>query len=122
MSFKPLARPSPDFTAPAEDFAIPSASLAAPRKMLAPQMTVLARRSCFQLTVDNGPQALLRLLGLFAARDFTPASVRATQEQDMLYVEVMVDGMEEACAEIVAHKARAMVGTHECLLSRFARV
>ena len=122
MSLEPLARQSYRPSTPAEDFAIPSATLAAPRKALTPQMTVLARRSCFQMTVDDGPQALLRLLGLFAARDFTPASVRATQEQDMLYVEVMVDGMEEACAEIVAHKARTMVGTHECLLSRFARV
>lgn len=122
MSLEPLARTQENFSTPAEDYAIPSASLAASRKSLAPQMTVLARRSCFQLTVDNGPQALLRLLGLFAARDFTPASVRATQEQDMLYVEVMVDGMEEGCAEIVAHKARTMVGTRECLLSRFARV
>lgn len=126
MSPKPLAQSftqqSRNFSTPAEDIAIPSAPLAASRKALAPQMTVLARRSCFQMTVDDGPQALLRLLGLFAARDFTPASVRATQEQDMLYVEVMVDGMDEASADIVAQKARMMVGTRDCLLSRFARV
>ena len=85
-------------------------------------MTVLARRSCFQMMTEDGPQSLLRLLGLFAARDITPAAVRSTQEQDQLYVEIMVDGMDEATADIIAEKARMIVGVRECLLSRFARV
>ncbi len=106
---------------PAEALAIPSASLTAPRKNTPPK-TVLARRSSFQMTVDEGPQSLLRLLGLFAARDVVPAVVRATSEQDCLYVEIMADGLDDAVAHIIAEKARMTVGVRDCVLSRFARV
>ncbi len=107
---------------PAEALAISSAILTAPRKSSAPAKTVLARRSCFQVTMDDGPQALLRLLGLFAARDIVPAVVRATSEQGGCHVEIMADGVDDATAAVIAEKTRMMVGVRECVLSRFARV
>lgn len=104
------------------DTAIPSTSLAALRSRPLPPATVAARRSCFQVTTVDGPQILLKLLGLFAARDLTPAVVRSTQERGKLHVEIMLDGMEDHMAEIVANKIASFVEVEECFLSRFARV
>lgn len=102
--------------------AIPSAPLAALRVRPLPLATVAARRSCFQVTTVDSPQILLKLLGLFAARDLTPAVVRSVQERGRLQVEIMLDGMDEHMADIVAAKISQFVEVEECFLSRFARV
>lgn len=104
------------------DTAIPSTPLAALRLRPLPPATVAARRSCFQVTTLDGPQVLLKLLGLFAARDLTPAVVRSVQERGRLQVEIMLDGMDEHMAEVVANKITQFVEVEECHLSRFARV
>lgn len=105
-----------------ENTAIPSAPSTASRLRPLPPATVAARRSCFQITTVDGPQVLLKLLGLFAARDLTPAVVRSVREGERHHVEVMLDGMEEHMADIVAAKISALVEVEDCLLSRFARV
>lgn len=103
--------------------AIPSVSLStASRERPLPPVTVTARRSCFQVTALDEPQILLKLLGLFAARDLTPAVVRSVREQDRLQIEIMQDGMDDHMADIVAAKISNLVEVEECFFSRFARV
>lgn len=102
--------------------AIPSPPPTALRSRPLPLVTVAARRSCFQVIALDSPQILLKLLGLFAARDLTPAVVRSAQERGRLQIEIMLDGMDEQMADIIEAKISAMVEVEECFLSRFARV
>lgn len=81
-----------------------------------------ARRSCFQVSGDDHPGLLIRLIELFAQRGIAPAVVNATSIAGALRCEIMVDGLPPHDADVIAAKMANAVGVASCHLSHFARV
>jgi predicted amino acid-binding ACT domain protein len=81
-----------------------------------------ARRSCFQVTGDDHPGLLIRMIELFAQRGLSPAVVNATSIGGALRCEIMVDGLPPHDADVIAAKMAIAVGVSSCHLSHFARV
>jgi len=63
----------------------------------------------FVVIADSGPQTLMRVLGLFAQRDFTPVRVEAGRSGQKLSIVVEQDALAPAAAILLAEKIRASV-------------
>ena len=76
--------------------------------------------ACFAVRVAADAGILSRLIEPFAKRDLVPSSVHARltgAARDMLSVDLQIDGLEPALAEIIAETIRQMVSVERVLLA-----
>lgn len=74
----------------------------------------------YAATAQPDPGMLIRVLNLFAARDHVPSRVRCRKVGGLLLVDVDVEGMGEAEAELIAAKMRVLVGVVAVRLEQMA--
>jgi hypothetical protein len=78
-------------------------------------------RAHFTIAAEPDPQVPLRLLNYFAQRDCLPVSATMSQAHGTLLLQVLVDGFDEATANLIAMKMGSMVLVRRVELS-FAKV
>ena len=80
----------------------------------------MRHQASYEATAEPDPGMLIRILNLFALRDHVPVRVRCRTRGGRLQVAVDVLGLEEAEAELIAAKMRALVGVSAVRLERMA--
>lgn len=74
--------------------------------------------ACFAIRANAEPGILPRLIGLFAKRDLVPAAVLSRRFGDQqLAVDLQIDGIDRALAELIAESMRQMVSVERVLLA-----
>ncbi|MCO7513113.1 hypothetical protein NJF44_00815 [Pseudomonas guariconensis] len=63
----------------------------------------------YRLQAEAEPDSLCRVLNLFALQFLTPHRVQVNQRDDLLDIEVGVDGLSWHRAEVIAQKLRNLV-------------
>ncbi len=58
----------------------------------------------FRIVALADPQALPRIVGLFAQRSLIPAHISCDRRGDMLHIEARLDGLDPAMTAIIAAK------------------
>ena len=76
----------------------------------------------YRLQAEAEPDSLCRVLNLFALRFLTPHSVHVQQQDDLLDIEVGVDGLSWHRAEVIAQKLRNLVCVGEVRLENMPRM
>jgi hypothetical protein len=66
-------------------------------------------RAHFHILADPDPQVPLRLLNYFAQRDCLPMSFSMTQANGALVMQILIRGIDEVTANLVAVKMRSTV-------------
>lgn len=64
---------------------------------------------CFTVVTSADPQAVLRVLGLFAQRDQVPRDVAARRVGEEMHIRVEMEEMSEEAANILCWKMRQIV-------------
>lgn len=64
---------------------------------------------CYRLEAEAEPDALCRILNLFALQFLTPHRVQVSQHADLLTLEVGVSGLSWHRAEVIAQKMRNLI-------------
>lgn len=80
--------------------------------------------ACFSVQVQAHPQAMPRVLGLFAKRGLVPAtwhSVTAGPDNDELHIDIQVADMARDKADYIARCLRQIVGVEAVLTSEKRR-
>ncbi len=67
----------------------------------------------YRLVAEAEPDSLCRVLNLFAMQYLTPASLNVTREDDLLYLDLTIDGLSWHRAEVISHKMLNLI----CVLS-----
>lgn len=67
------------------------------------------QQSTFAVRAHADPQILLRILGLFAQRSVIPEQASCARAGDILLIDIQASLPDEATAELLLHKLRAMV-------------
>jgi hypothetical protein len=63
----------------------------------------------YQLLAEAEPDLLCRALNLFALQFLTPEQVNVQRQEDLLDIEVVVDGLSWHRAQVIAEKLRNLV-------------
>ena len=61
-------------------------------------------RQIFRIVAIADPQALPRVVGLFAQRSLVPASIRAQRNGQLIHIDLTLDGIDPATAAILTAK------------------
>lgn len=64
---------------------------------------------CYRLQAEAEPDALCRVLNLFALQFLTPHSVQVSQHHDLLNIEIGIAALSWHRAEVIAQKMRNLV-------------
>lgn len=80
-----------------------------------PQFSAPSCAPRFEIHADRCPQALPRILGLFARLDLLPVDLRARQSCGGLWIRLAVE-IDAEGAERAAEKLRAIVGVEAVML------
>lgn len=66
-------------------------------------------RSRYQIFAEAEPDLICRVLNLFAMQYLIPQQVSVLQQEDMLMIEVEVDGMTWHRAQVIGEKMRNLI-------------
>ncbi|ANC00835.1 hypothetical protein [Pseudomonas putida] len=70
----------------------------------------------YRLDIEAEPDSLCRVLNLFALQFLTPHSVQVCQRDDLLELEIGIDGLSWHRAGVIAQKMRNLVCVGEVFL------
>jgi len=90
------------------------------RPVLAPSAEPLSPVACFSIQAEADPSVMPRVLELFAKRGMIPLRWHADlggRRRDELTIDLQVDGVDRAKAELLAHAMRQMVAVVSVLTS-----
>lgn len=79
-------------------------------------------RHCFRIIAFPDPQALPRVIGIFAQRSLIPATMASRLLGDMLHVEAALDDLDAPTAAIITAKLceGVLIATARCDLAQDA--
>jgi hypothetical protein len=63
----------------------------------------------YQLVADAEPDLLCRALNLFALQFLTPEQVNVQREDDLLAIDIVIDGLSWHRAQVIAEKLRNLI-------------
>jgi hypothetical protein len=66
-------------------------------------------RAHYRLLAEAEPDLLCRVLNLFALQFLTPVQVNAHRQEDLLAVDIVMDGLSWHRAEVIAEKLRNLI-------------
>jgi len=63
----------------------------------------------YHLVAEAEPDSLCRVLNLFAMQYLTPQGLNVTSENDLLHIDIVIDGLSWHRAEVISHKMRNLI-------------
>ncbi|MCK8669366.1 hypothetical protein M1M11_31270 [Pseudomonas azerbaijanoccidens] len=63
----------------------------------------------YQLLAEAEPDLLCRALNLFALQFLTPQEVHVQREEDLLMIDIVIDGLSWHRAQVIAEKLRNLI-------------
>ncbi|WP_338583769.1 hypothetical protein [Pseudomonas sp. MAG733B] len=63
----------------------------------------------YQLLAEAEPDLLCRALNLFALQFLTPEQVQVQRQEDLLAIEIVIDGLSWHRAQVIAEKLRNLI-------------
>lgn len=70
---------------------------------------MMADPLCFSIVASADPQAVLRILGLFAQRHHVPRDMAARRVVDDMHIRIEMEGLDDGAADILCWKLRQIV-------------
>lgn len=63
----------------------------------------------YQIVAEAEPDVVCRVLNYFALQFLTPAQVSVNREADLLYIEIVMDGLSWHRAKVIGEKIRNLI-------------